>query len=222
MSVLQRLRRLIASNINALIESWSDPGSQIDELISNMEAAARDAREQVKGALIEDKRAARHVEVLGQSIAEWNARAERAVQAGDEGLAKEALEKRQQLEAERAEADAARQRGRAEVTELERGLRELDAKLAAVKARKETLKTVMRVRAQSEKKDSAADRYDRLVNDVEVKEAENELDAELGAQRDGGRVATEEVRSKIDRLATDKEVDDRLAALKDQMNRSKK
>jgi phage shock protein A len=218
MSVLERLRRLIASNINALIESWSDPGSQIDELISNMEAAARDARDQVKDALIEDKRAARHVQKLDESIAEWTARAERAVRAGDEGLAKEALARRHEIEVERAEAEAARQKGRTEVTELERGLRELDAKLSAVKARKETLKTVMRVRAQKDSDKSAFHRYDRLVNDVEVKEAENELDAELGDKR----AATEEVRSKIDRLQSESDVDARLAALKDQMNQTKK
>jgi phage shock protein A len=211
MGILERLRRLIASNINALLESI-DPGAAIDELIGNMESAAREARERVKEALTEDKRAARHVQVLEQSIAEWGARAERAVRAKDDGLAREALERKQTLEAERAETEAARQKGRGELDELERGLRELDGKLAAVKARKETLKNVMRARAQG---GGAADRYDRIVSDVDVKEAENTLDAELG----GGEAKSAEVRQRIDKLEADRDVADRLAALKDRLGK---
>jgi phage shock protein A len=213
-SILDRLRRLIASNINALIDSLSDPGSAIDELIGNMEAAAREAREHVKDALTEDKRAARHVQALGQSIAEWHARAERAVKAGDDALAQEALERKQSLDAERAETEAARARGREELDELERGLRDLDAKLAAVKSRRETLKAVMRARAGG---GGAAERYDRIVQDVDVKEAENALDAELGDRETSA--ATADVRARIDRLANEREAEARLAALKDKMKK---
>jgi phage shock protein A len=215
MSILDRLRRLIASNVNALFEKLGDPGHAIDELIGNMEDAARDARQNVKAALIEDKRAARQIEKLDQSIAEWSARAERAVKAGDDNLAKEALERRASIQAERDEAQAARDKAKTDLAALDSGLRELDAKLGAVKARKETLKTVVRARAQKQKGDSAADRFDRLVQDVDTREAENELDQELNADK----AATAGVKQRVERLQTDQDVADRLAAIKEKLGK---
>ena len=58
-----------ASNINALIDSLSDPGSAIDELIANMDAASRDARARVKEALVEDRRAAKLQDSTRASVA---------------------------------------------------------------------------------------------------------------------------------------------------------
>lgn len=214
MSLLERLRRLIASNVNALFDSLTDPGAQIDELIGNMEDAARDARSKVKDALVEDKRAEKHRDAIDRSIAEWTARAERAVKAGDDHLAREALSRRTELEAELATIDGDRSKARVELDEMTRALRELDAKLQIVKSRKETLKEVMRVRARG---DDAAARFDRFVTDVDAKEAEVELGRELGDTENNQ--ATTEVRQKIEKLETDREVTDRLAALKEKMKK---
>lgn len=210
--VLVRLRTLIASNLNALFDSLTDPGAAIDELIANMEAAAREARQQVVGALTADRLAARHEEAIRRSMKEWEERAGRAVQAGDDGLAKEALARRAELEGELAGISADRARAKEQLAELEHGLRDLDGKLAAVKARKETLKVVVRARAQG---GGAADRYDQIVAGVDAAEAENELDAELGDER----IKTEAVRQKIDKLDAARDADARLAALKAKMGK---
>jgi phage shock protein A len=212
MGLLERLRQLIASNVNALFASLTDPGAAIDELIGNMEAAAREARQQVKAALVEDKRALRHLEAAERSIAEWAARAERAVQAGDDTLAKEALARKAELEAERAEIDSARRKGRGELDELERSLRDLDAKIAVVKSRRQTLKEVMRARARG---GGAVDRYDEVVRNVETREAENELDQEIGNEA----LRSAEVKQKIEKLESERDADARLAALKDKMKK---
>jgi len=210
--ILERIRRLIASNINALIDSLSDPGSAIDELIANMDAAAKDARARVKEALVEDRRAAKLQDSTRTSVAEWRSRAERAVQAGDDHLAKEALEQAASLEEQLRAIDADRSKAKDEIAALERGLRDIDAKMAAVKARKETLKAVMRARAAETK--SASARYDEIVSGVDAKEAENELDEELsGAQRDAA------VNQRFEKLGQEQDAADRLAALKAKMKK---
>jgi phage shock protein A len=211
LDLLARLRRLIASNVNALFDSLSDPGAAIDELIANMEAAARDARAQLLAALTEGKRSERHRTATEKSIVEWKARTERAVHAGDDGLAKEALARAAELQEELTQIDADRVNARTQITELERGLRDLDAKIVMVKARKETLKTVMRTRAQS---GGAAERYDQIVSGVDAQEAANDLDAELDES-----IKTENVRQRIDRIDQQSDADARLAALKEKMKR---
>ena len=214
MSLLERLRRLIASNVNALFDSLTDPGAAIDELISTMEAAAREAREQTKGALMEDKRALKLEQATNASIAEWTARAERAVTAGDDDLAREAISRRSELEEQLAEVVSARATAQGQLRELERGLRDLDAKISVVKSRKETLKAVMRARAVD---DSAAARYDRIVTDVDVREAEVALGEELGDAAKNGK--TRDVAERIAKLENNLDADARLAALKEKMKR---
>ncbi|MEO6952738.1 MAG: PspA/IM30 family protein [Polyangia bacterium] len=211
MNILERLRDLIASNVNALLDSLTDPGAAIDELIANMEAAAREARTHVKDALTEDKRAARLRETTERSVAEWQARAERAVKAGDDGLAKEALAQISELKAQLDTIDADRSKARTELAEMEHGLRDLDRKLSAVRSRKETLKAVMRARATG---GDAAARYDEIVTGVDRAEAENDLDAELD-----DHARTRSVSERIDRLDVDRDVADRLAAMKAKLNK---
>lgn len=211
MNILERLRLLIASNINALLDSLTDPGAAIDELIANMESAARDARTHVRDALTEDKRAARLRETTERSVVEWQARAERAVKAGDDGLAKEALAQVAELRTQLEAIDADRSKAKVELAEMEHGLRDLDGKLSAVRSRKETLKAVMRARATG---GDAAARYDEIVNGVDRAEAENELDDELD-----DRAKTRAVSEKIDRLDADRDVAARLAAMKAKLTR---
>lgn len=211
MKLLERLRRLIASNVNALLDSLIDPGAAIDELIANMEAAARDARAHVKNALTEDKRAQRLRDTTERGVAEWQARAERAVQTGDDGLAKEALAQVSALRAQLEAIDADRSKANIELVALEHGLRDLSGKLAAVRSRKETLKAVMRARAGGD----ASSRYDEIVTGVDRAEAENELDEALDTE-----AKTRSVSEKIDRLEADRDVSARLAAMKAKLDKS--
>ncbi len=214
MSILDRLRRLIASNVNALFESLTDPGAAIDELIGNMEDAARDAREQLKGALIEDKRAIKLQQATEASVAEWSARAERAVAASDDDLAKEALSRRHELQEQVQEIAADREKSSAHLREIERGLRELEAKIRMVKSRKETLKAVVRSRVKG---GDAVDRFDRFVTDVDRREAEVELGNELGDM--DKNMAAQDISARIDRLERDGDAEVRLQALKEKMKK---
>ena len=211
MSLLERLRRLIASNVNALLDSLTDPGAAIDELIGNMEAAARDARIQVTEALTEDKRAQRLRDTTERGVLEWRARAERAVKAKDDALAKEALAQIAELVAQLEVIDADRSKAKVALAELEHGLRDLGGKLAAVRSRKETLKAVMRARASG---GDAASRYDEIVTGVDRAEAENGLDEELDT-----RAKTRSVSEQIDRLDVDRDVAARLAAMKAKLDK---
>ena len=214
MDLLTRLRRLIASNVNALVESFGDPGAAIDELIGNMEDAAREARQQVLQALTEDKLTEKRRAATEKSMIEWESRAARAVAAGDDHLAKEALMRAAELKEEIASIVADRGNAKEQITQLEAGLRDLEAKIGAVKARKETLKNVVRTRAKAGKDNGAAARYDQIVAGVDAAEAENELSAELDEA-----AKTANVSQRIDRLEKNQDADARLAALKEKMKK---
>ncbi|HEX7598963.1 MAG TPA: PspA/IM30 family protein, partial [Polyangia bacterium] len=94
MGILGRLSTLVKSNVNDLVDSMQDPGKEIDQLIRDMEDSARQARTEVAQCLADEKRMAKRVDDLAEEAKSWEGHAMRAVQAGDDALAKEALRRK--------------------------------------------------------------------------------------------------------------------------------
>ena len=109
MGILGRLSSLIKSNVNDVIDSMQDPAKEIDQMVRDMEESARQARTEVAQCLAEEKRLQKRVADLEGEAADWVKRAETAVRAGDDALAKEALRRKAEKDAERAETQKALQ-----------------------------------------------------------------------------------------------------------------
>jgi len=140
MGILGRLSRLIKSNVNDVIDSMQDPAKEIDQMIRDMEDSARQARTEVAQSLAGEKLQLKRVESLTAEAGTWEEHAMRAVQAGDDALAKEALRRKAEKDADRLAAEKALQEQRVYVDQLTAGLKTLDARLKDVKARQGTLR----------------------------------------------------------------------------------
>src|SRR3954451_2164422 len=104
MGILDRITRLVSSNVNSAIDKMSDPGKEIDQLVIDMEGQLRKARLEVQTALAQEKRHRMRAEELLKKSREWEERAERAVRAGDDALAREALQRKADIDRDGAEA----------------------------------------------------------------------------------------------------------------------
>jgi phage shock protein A len=219
MGILDRISRLVSSNVNAAIDKMSDPGKQIDQLVLDMEQQLRSARQEVHTALAQEKRARTRAESLAKSSREWEERAERAVRAGDDNLAKEALARKAQIDAEGQDATHSLVEAQTYAEKLTAALKQLEARIQEVKARKETLKAKARVsRGKNPLGSSALDEFERLHSRVDAVDAEAELDEELARMRHEDS-ASLEVERKLNDMAKNKDLDDRLAALKAKMEK---
>ena len=111
MGILSRINSVIKSNLNAAIDRMSDPAKEIDLLIVDMEENVKQARGEVVSAAASAKRAGMQCDRLREEVEVWQKRAEQAVRAGDDGLAREALKERQlrQEGLDRAERNAREQ-----------------------------------------------------------------------------------------------------------------
>lgn len=216
MGILHRISTLLKSNLNSTLDKMSDPGKQIDQAVIEMEEQQKKARVEVQGMLAAEKRQRQHAEALLKSSREWEERATRAVQAGDDGLAKEALKRKAEVDLELKEAATALEEQRAHVDELTQALKALDQRVKEIKLRKETLKAQARAQKSRESgtgSTSAFDRFDQLQTGIDVKEAEVALDDELAAARHED-AASRDVERRLDELGKSTDLDDRLAALK--------
>jgi phage shock protein A len=107
--------------------------------IAEIEEARRAATAELIGYRAGEKIMTARAEELAAEAAEWQQRAEAAVRAGDDGLAREALVRRGWVIAELGQLRADREEQARMAARLLRSRRELDAKLASLKLRAGTV-----------------------------------------------------------------------------------
>jgi phage shock protein A len=213
MGILGRLSTLIKSNVNDAIDGMQDPAKEIDQMVRDMEDSARQARTEVAQCMGEEKRLQKRIEQIDAEIKTWTDRAETAVRAADDGLAKEALRRRGEKEAERAETQKSLQEQGVYVDQLTTALKALEARVRDVKLRQGTLREKAKAAKGSSPlsgKTSAFQDFERMSSRIDSVEAEAGLADELS----GRSAASVEAERKLDQLASDSSVDDALAALK--------
>ena len=202
------------SNVSDLIDSMQDPAKEIDQLVRDMEDSVREARGEVAQCLAEEKRMGKRVDDLAEEVKSWEGHAMRAVQAGDDALAKEALRRKAEKEADRIQAEKALSDQRAYSVQLGAGLKALQARVQDVKLRQGTLREKARAAKRGESpvsgKSAAFEDFERMSGKIETLEAEVGLNDELTGQT-AAAVAAER---KLREMSEQKSVDDALADLK--------
>ncbi len=217
MGILDRLSTLVKSNVNDLIDRMQDPGKEIDQLVLDMEDSVRQARGEVATCMAEEKRLGKQIEGLEAEAKSWEEHAARAVQANDDALAKEALRRKAQKEADRLELQKALTEQKVQVEKLMAGLRALELRMKEVKARQGTLREQARAaKGQSPVSTGTAAfaDFERMSGKIDALEAEAGLTDELS----GNTAERREAERKLKQLTEDKSVDDALAALKKKLS----
>src|SRR2546427_6148081 len=96
MGIFDRLSTLIRSNISDLIARAENPEKMLNQLIVDMRSQLAKAKQQVAGAIADEKRLAAQVEQEKKSAEDWEKRAVLAVQEGGDEPAKQGLQRHQQ------------------------------------------------------------------------------------------------------------------------------
>ncbi len=91
MGIFARIAQLIKSNLNDLISRSEDPEKMLNQVVLDMNNQLVEAKKQVAASIADEKRLAKQFEQEAANASEWERRAMMAVRAGNEELAKEAL-----------------------------------------------------------------------------------------------------------------------------------
>lgn len=94
MAIFDRLSRLIRANVNDLIDQAEDPEKMIDQILRDMQTNITTARAQVASMIAQEKELEADLQESQELVNEWNAKAKRAVEAGKDDLAREALRRK--------------------------------------------------------------------------------------------------------------------------------
>ena len=221
MGIFARLAQLIKSNINDLISRSEDPEKMLNQIVIDMNNQLAEATKQVAVAIADEKRLAKQVEQEAANSAEWKRRAEMAIRAGNDALAREALTRRKEHEQLRLGYEQQWEKQKAATEQLKKALRMLNSKIEEAK-RKKNLLIAQKQRAEAQKAiheamgglrdQSAFETFDRMADQINKMEAEAEASAELAEEYSG-----DVLKSKFDELEQTAGADMDLMELKREM-----
>lgn len=95
MGLLDRISRLVRSNVNHLVNGAEDPEKVLQQTVLNMQSDLVSMRQAVAQAIATQKRTERQCEQAKRTAEEWYNRAQLALQKGDDASARDALTRRQ-------------------------------------------------------------------------------------------------------------------------------
>jgi phage shock protein A len=176
MSIFQKLRMLVRSNINDLIARAEDPEKMLEQVIIDMREQQTRARQEVAIAIAEERKLKSQVEAEVRQAQEWERRAVLALQQERDDLARQAL-MRQEEYAQRAHAlHETWQRHAADTERVKDALRQLQSKIEEAQ-RKKNLLVAKQKRAQAHKRihetmaglsdTSAFETFERMAQKIE-------------------------------------------------------
>src|SRR6185437_8825815 len=128
MGIFDRMGRVISSNVNALLDKAEDPRKSLDLIVEEMKDQIKAARKELVEGVAAEKVLRKKVDDLDADVQKWERRAELALKAGDEKLAREALVQKKRVVAERDRAEALRGEQRSAVLNMKAELDRMEAK----------------------------------------------------------------------------------------------
>jgi phage shock protein A len=217
MSFLGRISDLISANVNAMLDRAEDPEKMANEYLRQLTNELYEARTAVAASMADETRLEQR-RVAAQAEAEaWQSRAEAALRAGDEELAKAALNRKVQAQ---KLADEYRQQETAQeeqVDALQNALVQLETRIAEVKAKKELIiakknrartQEALQRTAASIGQLSALDKLDKL---------EEKVDDRLARADAMAKLESDSLEARFKDLDKEQAVDSELAELKRKM-----
>jgi phage shock protein A len=217
MGLLDRVSRVVRSNLNAAVSSAEDPEKILEQAIIDMQEDLVQMRQAVAGAIASQKRVQQQYERAQNEANTWQQRAQLALQKGDEDLARQALV-RKKSQAETALALKTQLDNQSTtVDQLKRDLIGLESKLSEAKTKKDMLKARASAAKANEQlqnttsrlnTSSASAAFERMEEKVLQMEARSQAAAELAGSTLEGQFAA---------LDAGGDVDLELAALKAQL-----
>jgi phage shock protein A len=224
MNIVSRFFRVVKSNVNNILGILEDPEKMLDQAVSDMQTDLVKIRQSYAEITATQKRAEVARAQAEKMGADWYKRAQLALQAGDDDLAKEALSRRQ-IQLERVETLSKQISTQTEsITKLYDSMMELDGKIGDAKRQKDEFVARARTAKASQQVNdmlstmggsTSMDTFDKMKAKVETMEAEAEVAGELASASTGSTSAIMEDRFKA--LESGFSLDDELEALRRQL-----
>lgn len=214
MGMLDRVSNILRANINDLLDRAEDPEIMLNQIIRDMEDALRQGRAQVAEQIAQEKLIQADLARAQENSAAWNKKAELAVAKNADDLAREALRRVNDYQAQIAIYQKQYDAQQHAVAELKAKLAQLESKYDSAVRNKEMLiarakraqaqQVVAKTVVQLSQVDYASDltRMERRIQEQEARAAAEE------------EIQKTSIETQFEQLGADDAVEEQLAGLK--------
>ena len=214
MSIFSRVRDLLSANINAMLDSAEDPEKMADEYLRQLNNELYEAKTNVASAMADATKLNTKETQYSVETDQWATKAEAALRAGDEELAKAALARKVQASKlatqYKEQSDAQDQ----QVEALQQALVQLETRISETRAKKELI-VAKKNRAQTQEAIQRAARGIGSNNALDkLDQLEERVDDRLAQANAMSKLEGDTLENKFRDLERDSEVDSELAELK--------
>lgn len=219
-NIFKRLSDVLAANLHELIDRVEDPERMAKQIIREMEDNLHIAEEGVIDAITSEKQLRHDLEHQRQQSMLWRQRAEEALRAEQDDLAREALQRKREYDQVARTLEPAWEAAQHTSGQLKAQLHALENKLDEAKRKRSTLAARQRaVEARSyldQTMSGLQAGFDASANFTRMEDRVAEMEARLAAKAELRRDNTQLERTFEERQVA-KEVDTELAALRQKL-----
>jgi phage shock protein A len=214
MAFLSRVRDILSANLNDLLDRAEDPEKMVNQYLRDLNQSLYETKTHVAAAMADETKLHNKMVQFQTEADQWQSKAEAALRANDEELARQALSRK--LSAQKL-ADNYKQQYEAQdqqVEEMQNALVKLESRIAEAKARRDLL-IAKRNRAETQEtiqrtirgisSTNALDKLDRL---------EERVDDQLAQADAMTKLESGTLESRFKDLEANQELDQEMAALR--------
>ncbi len=219
MSILTRIATLINANINAMIDAAEDPEKMVNEYLRQMRSELSEARAATAMAMADETRMRSQYERYKAEAEDWQRKAEMAVQADQDDLAKEALTRRATAQKLLDSYQSQWESQHDQVQELREALAKLEAKISEAEAKRDLVVAKQRRAATQEAITGAMQSVQGNTANAGLERMEEAADQRLAKAQAMAELSNQDLDTRFSDLETEKQVADDLADLKKKYNK---
>ena len=217
MAFLSRVRDLVNANLNDLLDRAEDPEKMVNQYLRDLTENLYETKTYVAAAMADETKLHNKMVQHQTESDQWQGKAEAALRANDEELARQALTRK--LSAQKL-ADNYKQQYEAQdqqVEEMQSALVKLETRIAEAKARRDLL-IAKRNRAETQQTIQRTIRGISSTNALDkMDQLESRVDDQLAQADAMTRLERGTLESRFEDLEANQEVDQELAALRRKM-----
>jgi phage shock protein A len=214
MSIFGRIRDLLSANVNAMLDSAEDPEKMANEYLRQLSNEEYEVKTSVAQAMADSTKLNRLEAQYMAETESWGRKAEAALRAGDEALAKAALSRKVQSGKLFAEYTEQSDKQEEQVVKLQEALVSLQTRIAETRSKRDLI-IAKKNRAQTQE---AIQRTVRGVSSINALDKLDQLEQRVDERLDRAEAMTklegDTLDNKFRDLERDTEVDAELAELK--------
>jgi len=216
MGVIDRVSRLVRANVNDLLDQAEDPEIMIDQILRDMGSNISDARKQVASMIAQEKELEYERDETRKLADAWGDKAQRAVDAGKDDLAREALRRQKDYGDNATLYEQQLELQSQAVNKLKGQLSQLEAKYDQTRSQRDSLVARQkRARAQAQIAESVGgSNFSSLDPTSDLDRMERKIRSQEATSAAMLEMQDDSIDAQFAELDYDSDIEARLAALK--------